>query len=329
MRTLEATAAAGPNIAFVKYWGDADPGLHLPANPSTSVTLQGLSTVSTVRFARDAERDQVTIDGAQASPRALSRVAAQLDHVRARAQTQLRAVVVSQSDFPTGAGLASSASAFAALTAAAAAALGLELPERALSSLARLGSGSACRSIPGGFVEWIRGHDHESSYAQSIAPASHWPLADCIAIVSVEQKPVGSREGHARARSSPLFQARVDRAHEVVERSRSAILERDLAALGRTMEVDAIMLHAVAMTSRPPIHYWTPETIRVMQAVRNWRGRGLQSYFTIDAGPNVHCFCEVEDSGELSRRLAALDGVLEVRTTYPGAGVRLLDEGLA
>jgi diphosphomevalonate decarboxylase len=328
MGALKATAAAGPNIAFVKYWGDVDPTLHLPANPSTSLTLDGLSTVCTVEFAQRLKTDRVTIDGMPAAQPALRRVTEHLDRVRALAETHLRARVVSQSDFPSGAGLASSASAFAALTLAAATALQLQLHRRDLSSLARLGSGSACRSVPGGFVEWQPGHDHSSSYARSIAPPSHWRLADCIALVSKARKPVSSSEGHARAPYSPLFRARVKAASRLVEQCRTAIAERDLTSLGRAMEADAVMLHAVAMTSEPPIHYWVPETVRVIRAVLDWRAQGLQTYFTIDAGPNVHCFCEERDSAELSRRLLALEGVAEVCTARPGDGACLVEEAL-
>ena len=324
MSAHKTTAAAGPNIAFVKYWGDADPALHLPANPSASITLGGLSTVSTVVFADDLDEDDVAIDGAPASDQARRRVAGHLDRVRALASTELRAHVVSKSDFPTGAGLASSASAFAALTLAATSALGLDLSEEALSSLARIGSGSACRSIPGGYVQWQAGEDQESSYARSFAPPDHWQLVDCIAIVSKAHKPVGSSEGHARAPSSPLFEARVRAASQLVERCIAAVLGRDLPALGRAMEADAVMLHAVAMTSDPPIHYWAPETVRVMRAIVDWRAQGLESYFTIDAGPNVHCFCELEDATALCGRLLALDGVEEVRATVPGEGARLV-----
>jgi diphosphomevalonate decarboxylase len=328
MSMHRATAAAGPNIAFVKYWGDADAALHLPANPSVSVTLGGLSTVSTVLFSDDLEMDDVLIDGAPASELAQQRVIDQLDRVRALAKSELRARVVSKSNFPTAAGLASSASAFAALTTAAASALELELSEEALSALARIGSGSACRSIPGGFVEWRPGEDHESSYARSFAPPDHWTLVDCIAIVSEEHKAVGSSEGHARASSSPLFKARAGTATELVDRCRSAILERDLTALGRAMEADALMLHAVAMTSKPPIHYWMPATVRVMQAVVDWRAQGLEAYFTIDAGPNIHCFCELKDASKLSGRLLGLDGIAQVRTAVPGAGARLVADHL-
>jgi diphosphomevalonate decarboxylase len=324
MSPAKATAVASPNIAFVKYWGDADPALHLPANPSISMNMDGLSTVTTVAFLAGQETDEAIINDAPASGTALRRVIAHLDRVRALAGTELRAQVVSHSNFPTGAGLASSAAAFAALTLAATAALGLALSPDALSVLARLGSGSACRSIPPGFVEWTPGESHETSFAHSIAPPQHWPLCDCIAIVSTTHKTVGSAAGHARAPSSPLHRARVAGAAARVAACRAAILARDLPALGRIVETDTVMMHAVTMTSRPPVYYWTPATLRIIRAIVAWRAAGLPAYYTVDAGPNVHCLCEQANATKLVRRLEPLPGVQQVQVTRPGAGARLV-----
>jgi diphosphomevalonate decarboxylase len=325
----KATAVANANIAFVKYWGDADPVLHLPANASISMNLGGLSTVTTVVFQAQRETDEAIIDGTPAGDAALRRVTAHLDRVRALAGTRLRARMVSRNNFPAGAGLASSASAFAALTLAATAALGLTLTEDTLSALARLGSGSACRSIPPGFVEWAAGESHGTSCARSIAPPDHWPLCDCIAVVSTAHKAVGSAEGHARAPSSPLYRARVEGAPTRVAACRAAILAHDLPTLGKAMETDTAMMHAVTMTSRPPIYYWTPATLRVIRAVIAWRAEGLPTYYTVDAGPNVHCLCEEPHAVEVARRLEALPGVQRVRIARPSGGARLVSEHLA
>jgi diphosphomevalonate decarboxylase len=319
-----ATAVAHPNIAFVKYWGHADAALHLPANPSISMVLDCLQTRTTVDF-RALREDDVIIDGVPASPAARVRVSEHLDRVRALAGSDLRARVRSESNFAAGAGLASSASAFAALTLAATAALGLDLSLAQLSALARLGSGSACRSIPGGFVEWTVQPDL-SSTAHSIAPPEHWALCDCIALVSTDPKKVSSINGHEAAPSSPLHLARVQDATLQVSACRRAIAQRNLAALGRIAERDAVMMHAVAMTSAPPIYYWTADTMRVVRAVVDWRAAGLPVYYTIDAGPNVHCLCEAPHRDEVQRRLASLPGVEQVLTACPGGGARLMDD---
>lgn len=326
--TRKTTALAHSNIAFVKYWGHLDPSLNLPANPTLSVNLSGLDTRTTVEFDPDLAADELVIDGMPASPQATRRVSAHLDHIRILAGCKTFARVVSQNSFPAGAGLASSASAFAALTLAATAALGLALSEAELSALARRGSGSASRSVPGGFVEWVQGEDHHSSFARSIAPPEHWGLCDCIAIVDAGHKRVGSSEGHARAQSSPLHQARVADIRARLDLCKAAILNRDLTTLGEIMEADAVMMHAVAMTSRPPIYYWTPATLRVMRAVVDWRAQGLPVYYTIDAGPNVHCLCESRYADEVKTRLTGVDEVRMVLVACPGGGARTIETHL-
>jgi len=328
LATRKATALAHPNIALVKYWGDIDPLLHLPANPSLSVNLSGLDTQTTVEFDPALSADELVINDRPAPPHSVRRVSTHLDHLRALAETDVRARVVSRNNFPAGAGLASSAAAFAALTVAATAALGLKLSEAELSAWARLGSGSACRSIPDGFVEWVEGEEHLASFARSIAPPEHWALCDCIAIVEAGHKSVGSIEGHARAQSSPLHQARVANIRARLEVCKAAIMARDLDALGEIMEADAVMMHAVAMTSRPPIYYWTPATLRIMRAVVDWCAEGMAVYYTIDAGPNVHCLCENRYADEVKKRLAEIAEVQAVRIACPGDGARLQETHL-
>jgi diphosphomevalonate decarboxylase len=320
----KATAVANPNIAFIKYWGKADQVLNLPANPSLSMNLAALTTATTVEFRPGLSFDVVTIDGQPASGAALARVVAHLDRVRTLAGTEDRAWVVSRSDFPAGTGLASSASGFAALSLAATWAAGLRLDQARLSRLARLGSGSACRSMPAGFCLW-EGDDDATSYARQVAPPEHWDVCDLIAIVTHEHKRVGSDAGHALARSSPFYGARLAGVPELLAVVRRGIERRDLATLGPAMEADALAMHGVVMTCRPPLLYWLPGTVAVLQAVRAWRADGAAVYFTLDAGPNVHCFCDPADAAGLETRLAAVPGVESVIASGPGGGVRLVD----
>jgi diphosphomevalonate decarboxylase len=324
----KATAIAHPNIAFVKYWGNTDDDLNLPTTPSVSMNLDSFHTITTVGFDAGLERDTLIINDAPASRPALQRVSRHLDQVRALAATRARARVVSRPNFAAGIGLASSASAFAALTLAAVTALGLDLSQETLSTLARLGSGSACRSIPPGFVEWVAGNRHETALARSIFPPDHWALCDCIAILDTSHKAVGSREGKARAPTSPLDKARVAGAADRAETCKAAIGDRDLQQLGEIAEAESVMMHAVTMTSRPPIYYWTPDTMRAIRAVVAWRAEGLPVYHTEDAGPNVHCICEEADSDEVVRRLEALQGVKKVQTARPCAGARAVPDHL-
>jgi diphosphomevalonate decarboxylase len=320
----KATAVANPNIAFIKYWGKADEALNLPANPSLSMNLAALTTMTTVEFRPGLSADLVTIDGQPAAGQALARVISHLDRVRALAGTVERASVTSRNDFPAGTGLASSASAFAALSLAATQAAGLSLDRAALSRLARLGSGSACRSVPAGFALWA-GDSDETSFARQVAPPEHWDLHDVVAIVSRQHKSVGSHNGHDLAASSLFHRARLATVPKLIEQVESAIHQRDLVAMGPTIEADALAMHGVMMTSRPSLLYWQPATVAVLHAVQIWRQEGLAAYFTMDAGPNVHCLCQAADAPEVKKRLGATPGIDDVLVSGPGGGVRLVD----
>jgi diphosphomevalonate decarboxylase len=320
----KATAVANPNIAFIKYWGKVDKALTLPANPSLSMNLAALTTVTTVEFRPGLPDDAVAIDDQPAAGQGLARVVAHLDRVRDMAGIEDRAWVASRNDFPVGTGLASSASAFAALSLAATRAAGLDLDEAVLSRLARFGSGSACRSVPGGFGLW-EGDSDATSYARQVAPPEHWDLHDVVAIVSRSHKAIGSYDGHALAPSSPLHKARLAAVPGLLAAIRRSIQERDLQTLGPAAEADALAMHGVMMTSTPSLLYWLPATVAVLQRVRAWRSEGLEVYFTMDAGPNVHCLCRAGDAVEVESRLRNLDGVLDVLVSGPGGGARLVN----
>jgi diphosphomevalonate decarboxylase len=324
----QATARSCSNIAFIKYWGTRDPALRLPSNGSLSMNLQGLETVTTVSFSPDAAADRLVLDGQHVQGPAAQRVSQHLDRIRAIAGSDLRARVVSRNSFPAGAGLASSASAFSALTLAGCAALEVKFAERELSALARLGSGSACRSIPGGFVEWHAGQDHGSSYAESIAGADHWPLVDLVAIVSEAHKAVGSTGGHTAADTSPLQAARVAGADRRLDACREAILGKNFAALADIIEHDSLLMHAVMLTSRPSLIYWLPETLAIIHAVRQWRDQGLPVGFTIDAGANVHVITTAEAKDQILAALRGVAGVQDILIAPPGGPARLSDEYL-
>jgi diphosphomevalonate decarboxylase len=319
-----ATAIAHPNIALIKYWGNRDEALRLPANGSISMTLGSLETQTTVEFDPALPADTLTVNDTPASKHAVERVARHLDYIRSIGGIDARARVTSRSNFPSGAGIASSAAAFAALTVAACGAAGLDLPPDELSRIARRGSGSACRSILGGFVEWLQGIDDRDSFSEAIAGADHWDLVDLIAIVGRGAKPVSSTEGHSRAGSSPLQAARVADAPRRLALCREAILARDFAALATIAELDSNMMHSVMMTSEPPVYYWKAETIRVMTIVRQWRSYGAQVFFTIDAGPNVHCLCPAAEQADIASRLREVSGVLEVLAATVGGPTRLV-----
>lgn len=327
MNARAATAVAHPNVALVKYWGKRDAALNLPAVGSISVTLAGLSTVTSVRFDAALQGDELSIGGLPDEV-ALERVSAFLDLVRANAGLDLRARVESRNDFPTGAGLASSASAFAALALAATRAAGLEMSRRDLSVLARQGSGSASRSLFGGLVEWRRGEraDGLDSFAEQLLPEGAWPLAVLVAVTSRAPKSVGSTDGMELTRlTSPYWAAWVEGAPAALAAMREAVAARDLVRVGELAEHSCLAMHAVAMAARPGLVYWNAATVAVMHAVRELRREGVQAYFSIDAGPQVKVLAAPGDADRVRDALGAVPGVERVIDSGPGPGARLVD----
>jgi len=323
MSNYTATAVACANIAFIKYWGDRDSSLRLPANGSISMNLEGLTARTRVMFNELYTQDTLKLNGELARGPALSRVIQFLDLVRALAGKNLHAAVESQNNFPTQAGIASSAAAFAALSLAASHAIGLNLSEQELSRLARRGSGSACRSIPTGFVEWQPGSSDQDSFAQSIAPADYWDLVDCIAITQTSPKKTGSSEGHSLAASSPLQSARLIDASHRLDICRKAILERDFEALGSICELDSNLMHAVMMTSSPALFYLEPTSLEIMKAVPTWRQSGLPVFYTVDAGPNVHLLTQEDAASQVIEKLNQFPSITSVFRAKTGGAARL------
>jgi len=272
------------------------------------------------------EKDELILDGRVPGEVAVERVKRFLDHVRHLAGISDYARVISANNFPMGSGIASSASAFAALSLAASTAAGLNLDEKALSRLARRGSGSASRSVPGGFVEWQAGADDQSSFSTSISPPDHWELMDCIAIVSQEHKETGSQDGHLLAETSLLQDVRVADTSRRLDLCRNAILNRDFEAFAEVVELDSNLMHAVMLTSQPQLIYWQPATLAVMQAIGEWRKNGTPVCFTIDAGPNVHVITPGEDSPRVIADLVQIPGVSKVLASRPGGAACLVDE---
>lgn len=326
---MQAMARAHSNIALIKYWGKRDETLMLPANSSVSMTLDAFYTTTTVSFESGLTQDAFFLNHRAATESERLKVSRFLNHARALAGTDKRAVVTSVNEVPTAAGLASSASGFAALAAAAAHALELDLDPSALSRLARLGSGSACRSVYGGFVEWQKGTraDGLDSYGTPIASESHWDIRMVVACVSASEKGVSSREGMRRTvATSPYFEPWVKAAEADVTTAKEAILARDFTRLGQLAEANALKMHATALGANPPVLYWQEATFAVMRKVQKLREAGLPAYFTIDAGPNVVVLCESKNSSNLQRALADVPGVMDVVVCSPGPGVADLEE---
>jgi diphosphomevalonate decarboxylase len=319
---MQSVAVAHPNIALIKYWGNQDDELRIPANGSFSLTLGGLENRMLVRFQEPLDADVLVINGKGAEAVMLDRASQHLDLLRREAGIETRAHIESLTNFPMGAGIASSAAAFAALTVATASALELKLDPRALSRIARRGSGSAARSIHGGFVELLAGDTDNSSYAQQVYPADHWEIIDLVVIVDENIKHTSSTRGHALAISSPLQEARILDAPRRLEHCRNAIRDRDFSSLTQIVERDSDMMHAIMMTSEPALHFWSGDTLEIMAEVRDLRAQGASVCYTIDAGPNVHCLCLPESEGVV---LQALENhPWKVLRAHPGRGARVV-----
>jgi len=326
---MKATALAHPNIALVKYWGKRSLDLNLPAVGSISITLNELHTLSTVQFREDLTDDFLILNDQEASPEQTARVSRFLDLVRQKSGIKWRARVGSRNNFPTGAGLASSASAFASLALAAAKAAGLQLTPPQLSELARLGSGSATRSIFGGFVEMKIGEraDGSDAVAMQIADKDHWDIRILIAITSEEEKSTGSTEGMQHtARTSPFYGQWVFSSQRDLEEMRNTIFVRNFTRLGEIAEHNCLKMHAVALSARPGLIYWKPATIAAIHTIRELRQQGTPVYFTIDAGPQVKALCLSRDADQIQEALIQVPGVKNVITTSPGGGAELVEE---
>jgi diphosphomevalonate decarboxylase len=323
----KSTAIAPSNIAFIKYWGKIDGNLRLPSNGSISMNLSGLTTTTTVEFLPTLTEDDVIIDGEKIANEG-KRVTEHLDRIRSLAKIQSFARVVSINSFPSSTGLSSSASGFAALAIAATSAAGLKLSEKELSILARFGSGSACRSIPDGFVEWSGGDTSESSYAQTIFPADYFDIVDVVALTNSGKKDVPTTLGMESAPTSPFFESRLKRMDEKLVLCKTYIKNKDFTAFGNLIEQEALNMHAVMMTSNPPLLYLRPQTIQLMNEIRSWRNDGLEAYFTINTGQDVHIICRRGDSEEVSKRVKTLECVLSIIINKPSAGTHLIKSHL-
>lgn len=327
---MKKTSVAPANIAFVKYWGKSDPVTRVPQNNSISMNLSHMTTVTTVEFSAERETDEVTFIGEhEVSEKERARVTAALDLLRERAGSRLYARVATKNSFPKGVGIASSASGFASLTQAAAAALGLRLTEKELSIAARLSSGTAARSIPDGFVEWVKGTGSGDSYAYSLHPADFWDIADVVAVVSKTMKKVGSTEGHAQAVTSPFYRLRMEGMDAKISAVKESLSKKDFSEFGRLIEDEAMNMHAICITSHPPILYWEGTTVMVVKMIMAWREKSdIESYVTIDAGPSVHIICRAHDAGEIASRVSVIPGVLEAVINHPAPGAKLSDAHL-
>ena len=256
------------------------------------------------------------------------RITKHLDRIRNLAGIKLKAKIKTKNNFPKGTGVASSASGFAALSLAASKAAGLKLSEKKLSILARLGSGSACRSIPDGLVEWKKGKSNDSSYSYSLYPPRYWSLTDIVVMVDTKEKKISSTKGHELAKESPFFPARVKGLNQRLKNIKKAIKNKNFDKFGHILEEETLNMHTVMMTSTPPLLYWQGKTMEIMQIIRSWREEGLKSYFTIDAGPTVHIICLKKDTSSVKNKLSRISGIKLLIVNDVAKGAHFLNKHL-
>jgi diphosphomevalonate decarboxylase len=318
MRT--ATATAHPNIALCKYWGKRDRARNLPTNGSLSLTLAPFRTTTTVRWGTDA--DHARLDGRDASPDEARKMFALLDRMQ---PGRPRVAIETANTFPTAAGLASSASGFAALVMAADAAEGGGRSIEELARWARIGSGSATRSLHGGWVEWPRGSapDGSDSHGVPVAPEGHWDVRMVVAVVRAGRKETGSTDGmnHTVA-TSPFFPAWVDSAEADLPDARDAVLRRDLERLGTILERSAMRMHGSMLGADPWLCYFAPGSLVALHAVRALRREGVGAWATMDAGPNVKVLCEQRDAQRVADAL--MEAAERVEVLAPGGPARVI-----
>ncbi len=282
---MKATVIANSNIAFVKYWGKKDEILNIPMNSSISMTLdEKISTKTTVEFSEKYKEDEFILDKKRQEGEKLNNITRFLDILRTKANSVHRAKIISENNFPKGAGIASSASGFAALTGASSKALGLKIGEPELSGIARMGSGSAARSIHGGFVEW------ESENGKQIKNDLHWPeLRDIIVIVSHDEKGISSREGmKLTVKTSELYKRRIAGIGMQVFKVRRAILNRDFPGLMESIMKESDNLHDCMADTKPKLEYLNETSLKIKNMILSLNSKMIKAAYTFDAGPNAH-----------------------------------------
>lgn len=325
---MRATAKAHTNIALIKYWGKRNDELILPTNSSLSVTLDGFYTQTTVEYDSQLTSDIFILDDKEVAGVAYNRVTEYMDLIRNYANKQgLYAKITSINAVPTAAGFASSASGFAALAAAATKALDLDVSAVELSKLTRQGSGSACRSIYGGFVEWEKGltDDGSDSYAIEVARQDHWDIRVAAVVLNETEKDVSSRVGMKRTvDTSEFYEGWLKGIPADLEEIKAGIAAKDFDRVGAVAEANCLKMHATTLAAKPPFTYWTDATMRVMQTVQHLRKNNIPAYFTIDAGPNVKVLYLPKDEEVVEQALKETTDVSDVIVSRVGSGISYL-----
>lgn len=331
MRTVKIKSPA--NIAFIKYWGQRDSQFVLPYNDSFSMNLSDCYVLLEIESLENIGIKKLYIKNYQkenfeiAEKESMKKVINFYQQAKnfLKIKKEIGFIIKSQNSFPKKAGIASSAAFFSGLALGLTKLFNIDLDKKKLSILARLsGSGSACRSIPDGFSWWHKGKDSLSSFATSIAKPSYWQLVDLVLILSKKEKKTSSQEGHLKALTSPLFLPRIKHINDRIRRIKKAFFKKDFTSFGEILEEEAISMHSVMMTQKPPLYYWSKKTVEVIKEIVKLRQKGLESYFTIDAGENVHLICQKKDCDKFFNYFKNFPGIFDIIINSVCQGTRLL-----
>lgn len=329
---MKITAVANANIALIKYWGKRDEKLILPQNSNISVTLDGLNATTTVEFDKKYVKDIFILNDKEQQGDEANRVFETIEIIRKIAKIKEKVKVSSKNNFPTAAGLASSAAGGAALALAASTAAGLKLNNKELSIIARRNSGSAARSIDGGFIEWLKGNelDGSDSYGNQIAPEQHWPEFRIIAtILTTAEKKIKSRPGMTKSvQTCPYYKCWLNSIDDDLNKVREGILKKDFSTVGKISEENAIKMHALMWTTKPAIMYWMPESLEVINIVHEMRDSGIECYYTMDAGPQVKIICLEKDLKKIQSVLNENKSIKDMHICKPGESAKIINKHL-
>lgn len=319
---------AHTNIALIKYWGKRNDELFLPMNSSLSLTLDAFYTDTEVVLDSDFTSDTFFLNDVKQDEKETEKITKFLNLFRNEVNMKTKACVKSYNHVPTAAGLASSASAFSALAGAMNQASGLNLDSKTLSTYARRGSGSATRSIYGGFVEWYMGEDDlsETSHAIPVDDAS-WDIGMIVIAVNTGRKKLSSRIGMKQTiTTSPFYSSWVETATSDLTKMKDAIKQKDFITLGEITESNGMKMHATMLGAFPPISYWEPDSVKAIQTVKEIRGMGIPCYVTMDAGPNVKVLCKASDMAKIEELLLKEFKREQIIPTTVGEGIKLLSD---
>jgi diphosphomevalonate decarboxylase len=318
------TARAFANIALVKYWGKQPAAAgrdNSPATPSIALALDKLKTETIIERV-DAPGDRFFINDKPADASSFKRLTEYINLWRKQKLIDGHFVVSSQNNFPTRAGLASSSSGYAALAIALSAFSKRKLNLSQLSLLARIGSGSAARSVTGGLSALP---NTKNPAAKLIMPAGDIPWGMVIALTGEIEKDIGSRQGMELSRkTSPYYKSWIDCAEKDYRNMLKAIKRLDFTQIGEIMEANSLAMHSCMMASRPALIYWNNATINILQAIRKWRNDGLETYATMDAGPHVALMGHKHDLNRIAARAAKVAGVKAVIKCHPAVGAGIV-----